>query len=79
MHNYVVCIIEVHMCTLICYNIIIVLDDSKGVSSGGVIQNYEDLVRNYVVSGCSLWVGKFVMHLLSLVPKKIGTSPLASA
>ena len=45
------------MCILICYNVVI--DDSKCVSSGGVIQNYEDLVRNYVVSAYSQWVGEF--------------------
>ena len=30
--------------------VVLAIDDCKGASSGGVAQNYEDLVRNYVVS-----------------------------
>ena len=29
---------------------LLAIDDCGGASSGGVVQSYEDLVRNYVVS-----------------------------
>ena len=39
------------------------IDDCRGVSSGSVVQSYEDLVRNYVVSHTALNHGKYGVHV----------------